>query len=234
MNLTFPLLKADGIEVRVGTNKEGSGMSLLLYKTARVDANMLDKIVGVENWQKKYYELKGNIYCSLGIRCKHEVENFDGTKRIEEEWVWKDDCGKESQTEAEKGEASDSFKRAGFAWGIGRELYSSPFIWVSAKLGYDKYTKFEVKEIEYNEDKEINKLVIVESKTKTIVFSHGTKGKVVEPKITLSRETLEACANLGVSIERLATYLKKSVYELKDDEVMAQLERKVKRNENKL
>ncbi len=234
MNLTFPLLKADEIEVRIGTNKEGSGMSLLLYKTARVDANMLDKIVGVENWQKKYYELKGNIYCSLGIRCKHEVENFDGTKRIEEEWVWKDDCGKESKTEAEKGEASDSFKRAGFAWGIGRELYSSPFIWVSAKFGYDKYTKFEVKEIEYNEDKEINKLVIVESKTKTIVFSHGTKDKVVEPKITLSRETLEACADLGVSIERLATYLKKSVYELKDDEVMAQLERKAKANENRI
>lgn len=234
MNLTFPLLKADDIEVRVGTNKEGSGMSLLLYKTARTDANILDAVVGAENWQKRFYELKGNIYCSLGIRCKHEVENFDGTKRIEEEWVWKDDCGKESQTEAEKGEASDSFKRAAFAWNIGRELYSSPFIWVSAKLGYDKYTKFEVKEIDYDANKEINKLVIVESKTKTIVFSHGTKDKVVEPKITLSRETLEACADLGVSIERLATYLKKSVYELKDDEVMAQLERKAKANENRI
>lgn len=234
MNLTFPLLKADDIEVRVGTNKEGSGMSLLLYKTARIDANILDAIVGAENWQKKYYELKGNIYCSLGIRCKHEVENFDSTKRIEEEWVWKDDCGKESQTEAEKGEASDSFKRAGFAWGIGRELYSSPFIWVSAKLGYDKYTKFEVKEIDYDANKEINKLVIVESKTQTIVFSFGSKNKVAEPKIKLSRETLEACANTGTQIENIATYLKKSVYELNDEEVMEQIARKVKRNENRI
>ena len=152
--ISFPLLKASEIEVRIGTfNKDKSKCSLLLYKTARVDANVLDKVVGQFNWQKKFYELKGNIYCSVGI--------YDDERK---EWVWKDDCGKESQTEAEKGEASDAFKRAGFAWGIGRELYTAPMIWVDNNGGY-----YECSKIEYK-DGEISYVEIINTKTKEVVY----------------------------------------------------------------
>lgn len=117
----FRDLRADEIDVRVATCSE-KGVSLLLYKNARVDMNILDEELGQENWQRKHEEIKGNVYCSIGIR----IQRDDGTS----EWVWKQDCGTESFSESEKGEASDSFKRAGFNWGIGRELYTSPFIWV--------------------------------------------------------------------------------------------------------
>ena len=81
-------------------------------------------------------------------------------------WISKQDVGTESNTEKEKGQVSDSFKRACFNLGIGRELYTSPFIWIPSSMGYSKYEKFEVKEIGYNEDREINMLVIVDSKGK--------------------------------------------------------------------
>lgn len=117
--LQFRDLTKDEIEVRVGTATE-KGVSLLLYKNARVDMAILDEAVGPERWQREHYECKGNLFCKIGIL-------------FGDIWVWKSDCGSESNTEAEKGEASDSFKRAGTNWGIGRELYTSPFIWVDAK-----------------------------------------------------------------------------------------------------
>jgi len=126
-------LNADEIEVRVGNINE-KGASLVLYKDARVDMNMLDEVVGVTNWQRKHYELKGHIYCSVGIKAVH----LEGGGNNSDEWVWKDDAGSESNQEAVKGEASDSFKRACFNWGIGRELYTAPFIWI----GSDKYKPF--------------------------------------------------------------------------------------------
>ena len=119
MEYLFRDLKADEIDVRLATVKE-NGVSLLLYKDARVDQNILDETYGAFGWQRDHKELKGNIYCGISI--------FDKEKG---QWVTKWDCGKESFSEAEKGEASDSFKRAGFNWGIGRELYTSPFIWIS-------------------------------------------------------------------------------------------------------
>lgn len=119
--IEFRDLRADEIEVRVNTIS-AKGCTLLLYKNARCDMNILDETVGAENWQRKHYECKGNLFCSVGIKCGGE-------------WVWKDDCGTESYTEKEKGEASDSFKRAGFNWGIGRELYTAPFIWLNAANG---------------------------------------------------------------------------------------------------
>lgn len=119
--IEFRDLRADEIEVRVNTIS-AKGCTLLLYKNARCDMNILDETVGPENWQRKHYECKGNLFCSVGIKCG-------------DEWVWKDDCGTESYTEKEKGEASDSFKRACFNWGIGRELYTAPFIWISAAKG---------------------------------------------------------------------------------------------------
>lgn len=145
--LEFPLLTADDIEVRIGNfNKAKTKCTLLLYKTARVDANILDQVVGPFNWQKKFYELKGVIYCSLGIYCEERNE-----------WIFKDDAGAETQVENEKGQASDAFKRAAFAFGLGRELYSAPTIWVDTP---EKYTDFNVDFISYDDKKRIKELVI--------------------------------------------------------------------------
>lgn len=156
--MNFRDLTAEDIEVRMQSVKynkdypERSGVVLLLYKNARVDMNILDETVGAENWQREHYECKGNLFCRVGIKT-------DGG------WVYKSDCGTESNTEAQKGEASDSFKRACFNWGIGRELYTSPFIWVSAencKID-DKgkcWDKFEVEKIRI-ENKRITGLSII-------------------------------------------------------------------------
>lgn len=136
--MNFRDLYADEIEVRVQSVKQ-NGIVLLLYKNARCDMNILDETVGAEKWQREHYECKGNLFCRVGI------ETEDGY------WVWKSDCGVESNTEAQKGEASDSFKRACFNWGIGRELYTAPFIWVPAdKCNIQNgkcYDKFEVEKI---------------------------------------------------------------------------------------
>lgn len=121
--MKFRDLTAEEIEVRVQSVKE-KGLVLLLYKNARCDMNILDETVGAENWQREHYECKGNLFCRVGINTNYEITNEF------EKWVWKSDCGTESNTEAQKGEASDSFKRACFNWGIGRELYTSPFIWI--------------------------------------------------------------------------------------------------------
>ena len=93
------------------------GVMLLLYKNARVDMNILDDTVGTLNWQKDYFEERGLLFCKVGIRHPKTGE-----------WIWKSDTGSESNIEAEKGLASDSFKRAAFAFGIGRELYTTPRI----------------------------------------------------------------------------------------------------------
>lgn len=122
----FRDLRADEIECRVQSVK-ANGLVLLLYKDARVDMNILDEAVGSSNWQNKFYENKGILFCSLGINTNYEIPGSP------DRWVWKDDAGVESNTEAEKGNASDARKRAGFAWGIGRELYTAPFTWIPAE-----------------------------------------------------------------------------------------------------
>lgn len=155
-------LRADEIECRVqSVSKDGSGCILLLYKDARCDQRILDEIFGAFNWQRRHYECKGNLFCEVGIKNPDTGE-----------WVYKGDCGTESNTEKEKGEASDSFKRACFNWGIGRELYTSPFIYVRLNAGEaspsnGKYylssrVKFHVAEITYNGNKEINRLRIAD------------------------------------------------------------------------
>ena len=149
--LKFRDLTANEIECRVQSVKQ-NGLILLLYKDARVDMNILDETVGAENWQREHYECKGNLFCRVGIDI---TENGS--------WVWKSDCGVESNTEAQKGEASDSFKRACFNWGIGRELYTAPFVWIPADkcdINNGKcYDKFEVEKIAI-EDKRITGLAI--------------------------------------------------------------------------
>ena len=122
----FRDLRADEIECRVAQANE-YGVSLLLYKDARVDMAILDETVGQDNWQNKFYEHKGILFCSLGINTNY------GNRSLADRWIWKDDAGVESNQEAEKGNASDARKRSGFAWGIGRELYTAPAIKIAPK-----------------------------------------------------------------------------------------------------
>ena len=159
------LLKANEIECRIGTFKEGKGISLLLYKDARVDMRILDEVFGFDGWEREHQLIDGKLFCTVKVWSEKR-----GC------WISKQDVGTESNTEKEKGQVSDSFKRACFNLGIGRELYTSPFIWIPASMGYTKYEKFEVKEIGYNEDREINMLVIVDSKGKEC-FKFGKKTK---------------------------------------------------------
>ena len=147
-------LYADEIDCRVGIAKN-QGVSILLYKNSRVDMALLDELVGPMNWQRDHKELKGVIYCGVGI--------YDPELGA---WCWKWDAGVESNTEPQKGEASDSFKRACVNWGIGRELYTAPFIWVKLNErewnGGKPRVNLKVAEIDYDEARRISKLVIVD------------------------------------------------------------------------
>lgn len=168
--MKFRELKAEEIDVRVQSVKR-KGAVLLLYKDARADMIILDETVGCMNWKREHTRDNHNCVVSL----------WDDKK---EQWVPKEDTGTESFTEKEKGLASDSFKRACFNWGIGRELYTSPFIWVNAndmqineKNGkYSTYDKFEVEKITYKEGR-IDGLAIKNSKTGKRVFTQSPKGQ---------------------------------------------------------
>lgn len=157
-------LKANEIEVRVAQATQ-YGTTWLLYKTARTDMEILDETFGAENWQNDYKVINGNLQGGIGVK-------------FGDEWIWKWDCGVESNTEKEKGESSDAFKRAGFRWGIGRELYTAPDIQIDTKTvpvkeyngKYKCYEKLFVKEIEYTDGK-ITLLVLVNSKN-TVVYNY--------------------------------------------------------------
>lgn len=165
-DFNFRPLLASEIDVRVGNvAKTGGGFFLLLYKNARVDQCILDETFGAWNWQCKYYQVKNTMVCSVG------VYNED-----RHEWIWKDNGGDDDfQAEQVKAELSDSFKRACFNWGIGRELYYSPKIWVNADADNTTNARYSVKVIEYDNKKHITKLVIINDKTKQVVFSYGIK-----------------------------------------------------------
>ena len=187
--MKFRDLRANEIDVRIGQVGDGY-CTLLLYKDARADMDILDEVVGADNWQRKHYEVKGNLYCSVGINT------------LDNGWVWKDDCGTESNTEKEKGESSDSFKRACVNWGIGRELYTAPLIKVNCattkndkgKLNVKDLSNFTVKEIVI-ENKVIKGLRITawdkENRTEVVAFNWGNAKK--EPKIdNVSHENKKA------------------------------------------
>ena len=175
--LKFRDLRADEIEVRVAMVKT-NGLSLLLYKDARCDMNILDETVGAMNWQKHYALIDGQLFCEVSIWDEKKAQ-----------WISKQDVGVESNTEAEKGRASDAQKRSAFAWGIGRELYTAPFIWVDAadcKIASGKcYDKFIVQSITI-EDKKITSLTIYDETTRKVVFSTNA------PKKTAAKKTAKA------------------------------------------
>lgn len=204
----FGLLSADDIECRVQTIN-AKGLSLLLYKNARVDAQKLDAAVGPENWQCRFYECKGTLFCSVGVKSLSE-------------WVWKDDAGAPSNMESQKGEASDAFKRACFKHGIGRELYTAPFIWITpdganitaSGQKYACYDRFRVTEIAYDLDR-ICYLEIYNEKMKQIVFTWGNKsaGEKISKKDalilvnTLEKEGIDVNAVWDLYKVRAATDL---------------------------
>lgn len=164
--MKFRLLKADEIEVRVGSINE-KGATLLLYKDARCDMNLLDE--SGYKWKREHQLINNKLFCTVSV--------YDSEIK---EWISRQDVGVESNTEATKGEASDSFKRACFNWGIGRELYSAPFVWIAAekytattnKSGKPStYDKFSVEKIKYDEEtREITGLAITNNKTGKLVF----------------------------------------------------------------
>lgn len=172
--MEFRLLDPEDIELRVGATT-AKGFSLLLYKNARCDMQLLDETVGSMNWKREH--CRDNANCIVSI--------WDGEKG---EWISKEDTGTESQTEKEKGLASDSFKRSCVNWGIGRELYTAPFIWINghveadsrARSGYKADQRFvsglKVSAISYSKKRTIIKLVI-EDKDGSIVYSYGTANK---------------------------------------------------------
>lgn len=173
--LKFRTLHADEIELRVGS-VSAKGATLLLYKDARCDQAVLDETVGAMNWQR--HHSRDNANCTVSI--------WDSEKKM---WISKEDTGTESMTEKEKGLASDSFKRACTNWGIGRELYSSPRIFVSVPTqkkqnggrGYELENQYyfsgaKVSSIEYDDKRKITALTIVDEDGNEIYrFPRGRK-----------------------------------------------------------
>ena len=220
--LEIKLLSAEDIDVKVKQITD-KGAVLLLYKNSRIDMRLLDDTFGAMNWECDYKEIKGNLYCGIGIRANEDSA-----------FIWKWDCGIESREDEgneKKGEASDSFKRAGFKWGIGRELYTSPFVFARVDTVKDgnkyklanPFEKFYVKEIDYIARK-ISKLVIVDSKD-TVVYTYGTykhttttskasttinsSSKPQTPENTTNNEAKLVCEQCQDSVtEKVANYSK--------------------------
>lgn len=193
----FRLLNASEIECRISETKMASNgkgyVRLLLYKTARTDAALLDEKFGMFGWQNEYKVIDGKMYCGIGIKSDSG------------EWIWKWNVGTESNTEAEKGQASDALKRAGFTLGLGTELYSAPdiTIWsptVEIKEANGKarcYERFDVKEIGYDDNENINLLVIVNSKGKE-VFRMGGYASKTKQGVSATQKAREGDFNASV------------------------------------
>lgn len=176
----FRTLKPDEIECRVAQCND-KGVSILLYKTARTDADLLDETVGTQNWENDFKLVDGVLYGGIGV-------DYLSNGHL----VWKWDAGVESNTEAEKGRASDAFKRAGFKHGIGRELYSAPFIWIGAencsRLVKNERTGkwqcsdyFDVSDITYDEAERIKTLAITSKGRTVYTFGNTTQNPAPKP-----------------------------------------------------
>ncbi len=188
------LLRADEIECRVASVSE-KGLSLLLYKDARVDQRILDETFGPFGWKRSHQSIDGNLYCT--------VEVFDRESGV---WVAKQDVGAAGFAEKEKSQASDSFKRACFNWGIGRELYTAPFLWIPSgkadiqRQGDRFYCKehFRVKGIGYNAEREIVRLEIVDGRGKAVYEMKEEKAARTPSEMDALKAELE---RTGVSME---------------------------------
>jgi len=217
MTLNFRKLRADEIDVRIGSTKSQKGTSLLLYKDARCDMNILDETVGALNWKREH--TRENANCIVSI--------WDEDKK---HWVSKEDTGTESNTEKEKGLASDSSKRSCFNWGIGRELYTAGFTFIPVSvMNKDdiKYARFEVSKVTYDEFGNIDELIIKVG-DKVILNKKGHVKEEPKPKAepTVKKEPEKATQKQVdelielVSPERLLKikefYMKRKIAKLED------------------
>ena len=218
--LQFRLLTADEIECRIASVGQW-GVQLLLYKDARADMALMDECVGAENWQRKHEVINGSLFCSVGVRVVRE----DGSA----EWIWRQDVGTESNTEREKGQSSDSFKRACTCFGAGRELYTSPVMFVKPKNlktleeKNGKWTcrdRFEVTDIQYA-GRKIKSVQIVNASTGALLdFGEYTEkpkvptAKNANKKISAEQQAalVEACEKAGgnFSVDKALTACGKS------------------------
>ena len=213
----FRTLRADEIDCRVATVKS-SGVSLLLYKDARCDMNILDETVGPLNWQRSHS--RDNANCTVSI--------WDDERK---QWVSKEDTGTESFTEKEKGLASDSFKRACFNWGIGRELYTAPFIFVKSGdckveskrsgSGYTCNDHFYVSDIGYDDNRVINRLQIRHQKSNKVVFDLGKKESEETEEPSPIDELKKKCESHNIDLNEWAKQWgnNKTVNNLTDSEI---------------
>lgn len=226
----FRLLRADEIECRVSTVKK-NGCSLLLYKDARCDQNILDETFGIFGWERSHKLIGDRLYCTVSVRNPDTGE-----------WIRKQDVGTESYTEKEKGQASDSFKRACFNLGIGRELYTSPFIWIGTdgctikevNGRFTTYDHFSVSNIEYENDRVSYLTIINNSMGNKQVYSFGSANvKLDENKIKALRMQIEAS---GVHEESITQrYKVKELNELtfeQWDKVMSVLQKQIDEGKN--
>ncbi len=194
------LLKASEIECRAGviSNK---GLSLLLYKDARADQRILDETFGIFGWKRSHQSINGDLYCTVEILDKETGM-----------WVSKQDAGAagRSEKEREKSLASDSFKRACFNWGIGRELYTAPFIWIPAERTeiqerggkFCCNDRFSVATIAYNDERAISSLSITNSKYK-IVYVMGSDNSVNSLSSTQIASLKKELARTGVTADEV-------------------------------
>lgn len=213
----FRTLRADEIDCRIATVKQ-SGITLLLYKDARCDMNILDETVGPLNWQRSHS--RENANCTVSI--------WDDERK---QWVSKEDTGTESFTEKEKGLASDSFKRACFNWGIGRELYTAPFIFVKSGdckveskrsgSGYTCNDRFYVSDIGYDDNRVINRLQIRHQKSNKVVFDLGKKESEETEEPSPIDELKKKCESHNIDLNEWAKQWgkNKTVNNLTDSEI---------------
>lgn len=159
-------LRASEINVKVkqagNSNGKAWGM-FLLYKDARCDMSILDELYGPLKWKREHVEMNDSLWCVVSV--------WDENQR---QWVPKMDVGTESDSGDDKtdtkGEASDAFKRACTNWGIGRELYTGPKIFINLDPGevtekngktyLKSNVQFRVSDIGYDAERNIVRLVI--------------------------------------------------------------------------
>lgn len=216
--MKFRLLRADEIDCRISTCNQ-YGVGLLLYKDARCDQNILDETVKPMNWQR--HHTRDNANCIVSIWDKEKNQ-----------WIEKEDTGTESFTEKEKGLASDSFKRACFNWGIGRELYTAPNMFIfkkdlktleEAQQGnFKKWTckdSFKVTDIQYIDEKIVYVKVLNLKTNKEIEFGTPAQAQQEAQKIENSfinevkvKALIDRCEKEGVDGEKILKLYKVSFF----------------------
>lgn len=181
------LLQANEISCRVQQISE-KGLSLLLYVTSRDGQKRLDEKFGELGWQDRYEVIDGDLYCIISV--------WDSEKKM---WISKEDVGTASYTAKEKGRASDAFKRACVKHGIGRELYTAPYIWIPSNYCNIKTDsngktstrdKFFVNRISYTSDRKIDELEIV-NQNMDVVFKQYPSQKIDDIKYSVLLEKLK-------------------------------------------